>query len=614
MFALARTLAADMGAVFRDRSDVERIHGLEERMFSMQQQREAFRRDNVHLRTDGAADGAAQGAVLALPPALAEQERQYESALRTLERALDGARLASVPKERMGLAAFMDEVARSAAAEAKRDAPEMVIVVPTMTCRSCGNRDETQFETNPKSGDVICQLCGAVAMEHAIHDGDWTRNFEGEENTSQIGPTPDPLLSSAFNLRTAVAVGPGVKKEAARRYRAVQDMIELDHSHGPADTTERRTRIGYKDKQKQKAFERIDTEGDRMKLSAAVLTRAKTIFAAYRDAHEKVTDFDKTVASCVIQAFEEGEFNSRLQLWREIVEESSADSGSGSGWSAGSRRLELVRRAKARFSSDRSAALSAPLKLLAGAGWPAASSDPAADAMMAEAARAVEAARQRELEQLQRQRQVSDRDLLKPIASMYGATSTTSADATEEVERRRREAHRSLLSKVMAPAAAPVAAPARAGASGGAGNDNDAARPAAAAVASSSLSAARTTGVGAAAASGGKGPRSAATGDDDSDDDSDDEGGDARIRAMLSKKKTAPDRFLFYSHPAPPALDKEAAEAGGKVDERDLAALSSGAAFAAYFSTEALEEQGRRRQIGSGGINPEFFEKEGDAK
>ena len=34
--------------------------------------------------------------------------------------------------------------------------------------------------------DVICTVCGAVSMERLIHDGDWTRSFEGEESTSQV--------------------------------------------------------------------------------------------------------------------------------------------------------------------------------------------------------------------------------------------------------------------------------------------------------------------------------------------------------------------------------------------------------------------------------------------
>jgi transcription initiation factor TFIIIB Brf1 subunit/transcription initiation factor TFIIB len=65
-----------------------------------------------------------------------------------------------------------------------------------MVCDNCKNADEALFVEEYKSGDVICLRCGTVALEHAVYDGDWTRNFEGEESSSQIGPRPDPLLSA----------------------------------------------------------------------------------------------------------------------------------------------------------------------------------------------------------------------------------------------------------------------------------------------------------------------------------------------------------------------------------------------------------------------------------
>ena len=67
---------------------------------------------------------------------------------------------------------------------------------PPLRCENCKNTDETLFVEEYKSGDVICAACGAVAVEHAQYAGDWARSFEGEESTSQIGPRPDPLLST----------------------------------------------------------------------------------------------------------------------------------------------------------------------------------------------------------------------------------------------------------------------------------------------------------------------------------------------------------------------------------------------------------------------------------
>lgn len=34
--------------------------------------------------------------------------------------------------------------------------------------------------------------CGAVVAVNALYEGDWNRNFEGEEDNSQCGAAADP--------------------------------------------------------------------------------------------------------------------------------------------------------------------------------------------------------------------------------------------------------------------------------------------------------------------------------------------------------------------------------------------------------------------------------------
>lgn len=180
---------------------------------------------------------------------------------------------------------------------------------PTMVCENpdCRNDDETLFLEEYRSGDVICQKCGAVAMEHQAFDGDWTRNFEGEESTSQIGPRPDPLLSARYNLRTGMSAAPGVSNARLRELRLAQEFVELNQSSfGAGDIVEHRTREGYKDKQKRKAFERLETAAERLRLNDALVTKAKGLFAAFRDNREHVQRFDEAVAA--------GESSSRFLL------------------------------------------------------------------------------------------------------------------------------------------------------------------------------------------------------------------------------------------------------------------------------------------------------------
>lgn len=36
--------------------------------------------------------------------------------------------------------------------------------------------------------------CGAVVAVNALYEGDWNRNFEGEEDNSQCGAAADPNM------------------------------------------------------------------------------------------------------------------------------------------------------------------------------------------------------------------------------------------------------------------------------------------------------------------------------------------------------------------------------------------------------------------------------------
>ena len=174
-----------------------------------------------------------------------------------------------------------------------------LVQAPPQRCTNCGNADEALFVDEYASGDVICAACGAVALEHAQFAGDWTRSFEGEEQTSQIGPRPDPLLSTRYNLRTGMAPAPGVSMSRLRELRLAQDFVEMNQSSfGAGDVVEHRTREGYKDKQKRKAFDRLEQVAERLRISEATLARAQAIFAAFRDNREHMQKFDESVAAC----------------------------------------------------------------------------------------------------------------------------------------------------------------------------------------------------------------------------------------------------------------------------------------------------------------------------
>lgn len=182
---------------------------------------------------------------------------------------------------------------------------------PRYRCPVCGNTDETKFVSEYRSGDVVCTFstekatCGTIVAEHTVYDGDWTRNFEGEESTSQVGPRPNSLMSNSHNLRTGMSLAAGVSKSELRLRQKCQDLIELDQSSHASVLNERLTREGYKDKQKVMVFNLLDQCGARLQIPEKQVIRAKSFFAAFRDAREKVTGLYKVVAACLITSIEE---------------------------------------------------------------------------------------------------------------------------------------------------------------------------------------------------------------------------------------------------------------------------------------------------------------------
>lgn len=69
--------------------------------------------------------------------------------------------------------------------------------------------------------------------------------------------------------------------------------------------TDRRTRIGYKDRQKKEAFVQMAHTGDALNLNEAVVQRAKELFAGFRDDRELVQQFKGVLAACLCEAFEQ---------------------------------------------------------------------------------------------------------------------------------------------------------------------------------------------------------------------------------------------------------------------------------------------------------------------
>ncbi|CEG36953.1 hypothetical protein, variant 1 [Plasmopara halstedii] len=209
-------------------------------------------------------------------------------------------------------AAKKEAAARAAAARATRLADEPALpmeerivnlLVPELKVndvmllirkmRQAGKSDADEFselDAEQKTGDT---------WDHIVHEGSAYRKFEGEEDKSHHGPAPNKLFSTGHNLRTLISQD----GEMAGNLRRAAEFVEMNLSQMGKD--ERRTRIGYKDQMKQKACRLIDHTMSNLDLHEIVGSRAKKMFAEFRDVREHVHQFDAMVAGCVIAAYME---------------------------------------------------------------------------------------------------------------------------------------------------------------------------------------------------------------------------------------------------------------------------------------------------------------------
>ena len=181
-------------------------------------------------------------------------------------------------------------------------------------CKSCGNNDQSLFVLDRKNGDVICSTCGTVASESLMHEGSQFRKFEGEIDRNHHGDTSNHLYSNAHNMSTTLggvqmATGAGIGGFGSQK-RGLETVLRNAHAYTELNISQfgrgdRRTRIGYKDKQKKDAFMQMAHCGDALNLHEAVVQRAKELFAGFRDDRELVQQFKGVIAACLCEAFDQ---------------------------------------------------------------------------------------------------------------------------------------------------------------------------------------------------------------------------------------------------------------------------------------------------------------------
>lgn len=182
-------------------------------------------------------------------------------------------------------------------------------------CKVCGNNDQGAFVLDKKNGDLICTECGTVATESLMHEGTQFRKFEGEEDRNHHGDIANPLYSNAYNMGTSlggvsIAVGAGLAGYGSGGKKGMETILKNIHNYTEMNISqfgkeEKKTRVGYKDRQKKEAFVQMTHVADALSLHQAVLQRAKELFAGFRDDRELVQQFKGVLAACLCEAFDQ---------------------------------------------------------------------------------------------------------------------------------------------------------------------------------------------------------------------------------------------------------------------------------------------------------------------
>jgi hypothetical protein len=112
--------------------------------------------------------------------------------------------------------------------------------------------------------------------------------------------------------------------------RGLETVLRNAHAYTELNISQfgkgdRRTRIGYKDKQKKDAFMQMAHVGDALSLHEAVVQRAKELFAGFRDDRELVQQFKGVIAACLCEAFDQLSSDGR-QILKQKQEAAPAES------------------------------------------------------------------------------------------------------------------------------------------------------------------------------------------------------------------------------------------------------------------------------------------------
>jgi hypothetical protein len=105
--------------------------------------------------------------------------------------------------------------------------PAVITMDQSIRCRGCGNDNEAMYDTTTDTAELVCILCGVVAVDHILFEGQSEIDYaeDGCEARAHASyPTQyNYLMSDEFNLSTTGSVSAMPRKDADT-HRAIQAM------------------------------------------------------------------------------------------------------------------------------------------------------------------------------------------------------------------------------------------------------------------------------------------------------------------------------------------------------------------------------------------------------
>jgi hypothetical protein len=116
-------------------------------------------------------------------------------------------------------------------------------------------------------------------------------------------------MGTSLSVVTA-SIGAGIGGIGSSSRQGLETILKNIHNYTEMNISqfgkdEKKTRIGYKDKQKKEAFHQMAHVADALSLHQAVLQRAKELFAGFRDDRELVQQFKGVLAACLCESFDQ---------------------------------------------------------------------------------------------------------------------------------------------------------------------------------------------------------------------------------------------------------------------------------------------------------------------